>query len=950
MSDAAIDMTCPACGASWTAAASTPAPECPKCGANGDLSHGEGLLDAADSALMSDLREAFALQPQIEPPGSTTRLRHPQPSMLALPPGTRLGDFEIISELGRGGMGVVYRARQLSLNRAVALKILPSYARHGREAVERFQAEAQAAARLHHTNVVAVYAQGEVDGHYFYAMELVDGVGLDTVIRRRPDLLTSVRLRNSSTGLRLTAGSAAPHAPSGAEPEPAAPAPEAAAHDWTAADYRHLASLVAEVADALTCAHAAGVVHRDVKPHNLLLSADNRLHLTDFGLARMLDTPHLTLNGEIMGTPAYLSPEQITGGAPDHRTDIYSLGVTLYELLTRHKPFEGQARDQIMHAIVHAEPLPPRRHEPRIPRDLETICLRAMDKEPARRHASAALLAEDLRRFAAGRPILSRRTSVLERALKWARRHKSRALAAAASLLTLVLVALVAWNAVAARREATRRAVRAAYDQLAYFDYRQAPRVDLEAAERGAADLPEAVLAQALAALGSGRFADAQRALDAPAVAGSADRRPAYLRAWAQQRQGLSAAAHATLAAADARGMPDRPDAWFFRGMALQFDDPQAALECYRRANLLRAQQGDFYPQAVLHMARARNQCMYTTRSITSFEEANRGLQQLVDNGYYGAYPYYLLSIAHRLAAEIYAGSTGTRADLAAEYYATALDWARRGQALDAADDRDRPVTAEAECLESMGQFAAAVAARTRAIELTTVQHKRCENYHYRWRLAYWLGDLQTAGADVQAHAACDEASLQYAHVYPALLAAEAGDLATAFEHARALAGTHPTSPTALLWSATTMRLLGAGDEAERLLAERRPLLDYAGDLVPPQTADWMQALLAYSQTGAGWDELVALADAADRPWRMLAEAHFHRAVRALAEGDRSAARASLHEAYRAFDGEQRYTYDARLLLEKLENGTWPVWLSLSSTVSSAAAAGPGRADSTEGD
>jgi serine/threonine protein kinase len=234
---------------------------------------------------------------------------------------------------------------------------------------------------------------------------------------------------------------------------------------WTRADYRHVARLLADVADALDCAHQHGVIHRDVKPHNLLLGATNRLHLTDFGLARLTDAPHLTASGEVMGTPAYLSPEQVRAdiGRIDHRTDIYSLGVTLYEIITKRKPFEGETREQILSGICTAEPAAPRRLNPHIPLDLETICLRAMEKEPGRRQATAAVLAEDLRRFADGRPILSRRTSRLEKAAKWVTRHKAATVAMAATAAMVLLAAGLEWSLSAGRSREAERLVHQAY-------------------------------------------------------------------------------------------------------------------------------------------------------------------------------------------------------------------------------------------------------------------------------------------------------------------------------------------------------------------------------------------------------------------------------------------------------------------------------------------------------
>ena len=302
-----------------------------------------------EDRLAADIREAFGLGtrsadigvPACGPasPGSSAGQGGGSLDQWSLV-GQRLDDFEVLGELGRGGMGVVYRARQLSLSREVALKVLPDSAHRGHSAVHRFRTEAQAAARLHHTNIVPIYAQGEAGGHLYYVMELIEGGSLYTAIKSRSRILcpSNASLANhSATTTRLPDRPDGENAPADAPPPPATPAPaDARMLHRTADDYRYLARLIAEVADALGHAHRCGVIHRDLKPQNLLVGRDGRLQITDFGLARLLDEPGVTLTGDVMGTPAYLSPEQIHAdhGTIDHRTDIYSLGVTIYELLT----------------------------------------------------------------------------------------------------------------------------------------------------------------------------------------------------------------------------------------------------------------------------------------------------------------------------------------------------------------------------------------------------------------------------------------------------------------------------------------------------------------------------------------------------------------------------------------------------------------------------------------
>jgi hypothetical protein len=361
----------------------------------------------------------------------------------------RLGDFEILRELGRGGMGVVYEARQVSLNRPVALKVLSGGLGLTPKAVQRFRREAEAAARLHHTNIVPVYATGEEDGTHFYAMELIDGPSLDHVIRQ---------LREASC--RRQPGGVSPPADTSRSPELVATGPYVGEPSSTQAlstsalssgghYFDTVARMVAEVADALDYAHQNGVVHRDLKPSNLLLSPAGRLSLTDFGLARVLEQPGMTLSGEFVGTPAYMSPEQVAvGRIPlDHRTDIYSLGATLYELLTLEPPHTGNSREQVLAQIVQKEPKPPRRIQKRVPVDLETICLKCLEKDPDRRYQSAGELAEDLRRYVNRFAISARRVGPVGRLMKWIKRRPAVAASLACAVVAITAAAFFAYQA-----------------------------------------------------------------------------------------------------------------------------------------------------------------------------------------------------------------------------------------------------------------------------------------------------------------------------------------------------------------------------------------------------------------------------------------------------------------------------------------------------------------------
>jgi len=372
-------------------------------------------------------------------------------------PTRQLGDFEIIRELGRGGMGIVYEARQVSLNRKVALKVLSASLGLTTKAVIRFQREAEAAAKLHHTNIVPIYATGEQDGAHYYAMELIEGPGLDQVIseiremqkrvspQQRPGAVSPSASTASPTPAPVdwvsrTMGFPPPDAATGATPDP--PSSSSSSLSSGTGYFDTVARMVAEVADALDYAHAQGVIHRDIKPSNLLLSPAGRLSMNDFGLARMLEQPGMTVSGEFVGSPMYMSPEQIAAGrAPlDYRTDIYSLGATLYELLALQPPFPGVRRDQVIAQIIGKEPKPLRSINRRIPQDLETICLKMMEKDPDKRYQTAGDVAEDLRRYVNRFAISARRVGLVGRVVRWAKRNK----AIAAALCGLLLLGLLA--------------------------------------------------------------------------------------------------------------------------------------------------------------------------------------------------------------------------------------------------------------------------------------------------------------------------------------------------------------------------------------------------------------------------------------------------------------------------------------------------------------------------
>src|SRR5436309_13187537 len=320
------------------------------------------------------------------------------------------GDYKLLEEIGRGGQGVVYRARQKSLNRIVALKVI-GLAHWATEAhVKRFRMDAAAGASLNHPCIVPIYEVGERDGACYFSMGLVDGGQLDAVAKREP------------------------------------------------ISVRHAAELIAKLARTVSYAHEHGILHRDIKPGNILLDVKGEPHLTDFGLARLAETEStVTRTMEVSGTPSYMAPEQAVGdnARVSGATDIYGLGAVLYQLLTGHPPFAGGTTYETVRLVLDTEPRQPRLLNPKVDRDLATICLKCLEKDPQRRYSSALALAEDLERWLKHEPIRARRTGLVTRGRKWVRRNPSIAVMAAMLLILAVPLGLMIWKAESERSGAS---------------------------------------------------------------------------------------------------------------------------------------------------------------------------------------------------------------------------------------------------------------------------------------------------------------------------------------------------------------------------------------------------------------------------------------------------------------------------------------------------------------
>jgi serine/threonine protein kinase/predicted Zn-dependent protease len=410
----------------------------------------------------------------------------------AVPFLRQLGDYQILREVGRGGMGVVYEAQQLSLSRHVAIKVLPAHALLDPRQLGRFQREARSAAKLHHTNIVPVFGVGEQDGLHYYVMQFIKGLGLDVVLdelRRlrqpcgkeavtlgdapgRPTNITrGVSAVDVARGLlsgvfRLPEPDVDPTMAPGVSPAWSGPGDVGATFSVRLADtsatihlpgqkegstlsesgnqyWQSVARVGVQVADALAHAASQGILHRDIKPSNLLLDDTGNVWVTDFGLAKAAsDTDNLTHTGDIVGTLRYMAPERFNGQG-DLRSDVYSLGLTLYELLALQPAFDETDRNKLVKQVMHDEPVRPRKLNPGVPRDLETVVLKAIARDPEQRYASAQDLAADLQRFTDDEPIQARRQTQLERYWRWARHNPGIAVLGAALTAVLVVATVV---------------------------------------------------------------------------------------------------------------------------------------------------------------------------------------------------------------------------------------------------------------------------------------------------------------------------------------------------------------------------------------------------------------------------------------------------------------------------------------------------------------------------
>src|SRR6266699_3363816 len=383
---------------------------CRKCGAKIFSDAPKGLCTACvletalgilpDAAVAAD-QENEAANRRLGESARSPSPRFSDSPFQSVPMLGELGDYELLEEIGRGGQGVVFRARQKRLNRTVALKVISLGQWASKAHLKRFRREAEAAARLDHPGIVPIHEVGERDGSCYFSMKFVEGGQLDEVATREPMPI------------------------------------------------RRAVELIAKVARTVHYAHEHGILHRDIKPGNILLDQKGEPHLTDFGLARLVETEStVTRTLEVLGTPSYMAPEQAVGNnaAISSVTDVYGIGAVLYQLLTGHPPFAGGTTYETIKLLLDTEPRQPRLLNPKIDRDLSTICLKCLEKDPQRRYPSALALAEDLERWLKHEPIRARRTGVFTHARKWVRRNPSIAAMTATLLALAVPLGVVIWK------------------------------------------------------------------------------------------------------------------------------------------------------------------------------------------------------------------------------------------------------------------------------------------------------------------------------------------------------------------------------------------------------------------------------------------------------------------------------------------------------------------------
>ncbi len=788
--------------------------------------------------------------------------------------GSRLGEFRIIREVARGGMGVVYEAVQTPLNRRVALKVLPAAAILSPTAAERFAREAATTGQLHHTNIVPVYAVGEADGVHYYAMQFIEGQSLAghlKTIKENPQLLD----RNY---------------------------------------YRRVARWGMQIAEALAHAHHQGIVHRDIKPSNLLLDERDDVWISDFGLARVDSMASLTLSGDIVGTTRYMSPEQARGeGHVDGRSDIYSLGVTLYELLAFVPAFDGASRDEVLSRIASSDPPRLRKANAAIARDLETIVGKCMERELESRYANGEEVANDLRRFLDGAPIRARRTPLIVRAGRYVRKHRVHA-AGVALALTLTVATVLLIRQV--RRVEGDRLLEQGYGAVLFDrDFARGESLLDDAESRGVDNAKLWIYRSLIPLLDN----EPNRAV--PFLESALRREPKSVEA--TLGMGLAYAANGDFFNAQRKLSAVEPDqittalGWYLRGLALSKTTRTEAIDAYNRAIEVRS---DFTP-AIEARAHYRGIRLLTESAGDQLDPMLDDLDALVVFRPNDAMAYcsrgsgWLIAAAHakrtpslRVRADQWLANSAADYDKALELAPSnfALVWVRRGVHARYNGDFDGAATAFENAIAA-DRAADRIPHPYRIHELAMARHAR--------------GEIDVA---LQLVEPVCEASPGYCPLVlqRALLLADIGSLDDARSVAASSVERQAANANGLFLSAVIAELLGEHASARRGIEQfsvsARSESDSASSDAPPE--------LALAFLNRQIDARALRASVGDAPGRRC-EAAFLIAVQALADGDRSVGRAALSECVDTgvfIFAEYRF---AQVMLARMDaEPGWPAW------------------------